>query len=246
MVLKFSIKSKERNVIVVTGLTQDTDQYLPEDSEIFSYYNYKYSDCVTINVLQQVTTLESNIKGLYFNTHDVLLDESIIELPKDGLYEITHVVLPSVNWLEKVLETDKDFIKEYSNIYVSDGCRIYKYSNGEYLEVDAEEIIITSTSKTTISRATSCTFSIWKLQSCFIYLCNKIFQSGIIRCKKNLDEDILMKRDIIWMTLNIIKYYLEFGQIYEAQRILEEINYCQGLCNNISNSYKNNIDCGCS
>ena len=56
-----------------------------------------------------------------FNKHDILLDESIIELPQDGLYSIHHVVLPTVEWLERVKEEAISMLDEYEGIYISDG-----------------------------------------------------------------------------------------------------------------------------
>ena len=47
------------------------------------------------------------------------------------------------------------------------------------------------------------------------------------------------------MAINVIKYQLETNQLYEAQRILEDVNKCSYFCDSItlnSNSY----GCGCN
>lgn len=246
MIPSFSIRNKEKNIIVITGLTMETDEYLPEDAWVNSYYNFKYSDCITINIIQRITTQEDSVYTTIFNRHDILLDESIVELPQDGLYGITHIILPTVDWLKTTIQDDPTFIEEYSGVYVTDGIKIYKYLDGQYLEISPDDILNIPTDKTTISKASNYTFSIWKLQECYILLCNTIFSSGMLKCSKYIDSNLTMKRDIAWMTINVIKYYLSFGQLYEAQRVLEEINYCQGLCGNLPNTYKNSFDCGCS
>lgn len=47
------------------------------------------------------------------------------------------------------------------------------------------------------------------------------------------------------MTINIIKYLLDFDKYFEAQRILDLINGCGGFCNAID-KLKGKSDCGCS
>jgi hypothetical protein len=49
----------------------------------------------------------------------------------------------------------------------------------------------------------------------------------------------------VWMAINVISYLVEFKQLAEAQRVLERISSCNGVCNN--NSYKTKTNgCGCS
>lgn len=246
MVLSFNIKNGKQNTIIITGLTQETDEYLSEDSWILKYYNYKYSDCVTVNIIGQITTQGEKMFKTTFTKHDIWLDESIIELPQDGLYSIHHVVLPTVGWLERVKEEAISMLDEYEGIYVSDGNTIYHYLNNQYLEIDAQVISEINTYKTTISRAENFTFSIWNLQKCYIHLCNEILSDKALKCAKSANPNAIFNRDLVWMTLNIIKYYIGFKQIYEAQRVLEQINYCHGICKNTKTKLNNQSDCGCS
>lgn len=246
MILNFSIRNKEKSIIVITGLTQEGDEYLPEDIQITRYYNYKYTDCVTINLVQRITTNGLITFNTYFNKHDIWLDESIVDLPQDGLYQITHIVLPTTIWLENILKTNPDFLKEYESIFVSDGNKIYQYVDQQLQEVSPELIAEININKTTISRGKNNTFSIWNLQNCYIQLCSLILQQNPLKCKKQMDSEIIFNRDIAWMTINMIKYYLGFGQIYEAQRILEQINYCNGICKQPKYKSKYQNNCGCS
>lgn len=244
MILSFSIKNKEKDIIVITGLTQETNEYLPEDSWISKYYNYKYTDCITINIIHYISTKGKEIFKALFNKHDIWLDESIVHLERDGLYSISHIVLPTVEWLENIKTNAPQLLEEYNKIYVSDGNKIYEYKDLEYIEVEPGLISEINTAKTTISRAKNSTFSIWNLQKCYIYLCNKILSDKALRCKDSIDQNTIFNRDLIWMTLNIIKYYIGFGQIYEAQRILEQINFCNSICKSFE--HNNQSNCGCT
>lgn len=51
------------------------------------------------------------------------------------------------------------------------------------------------------------------------------------------------------MTINVIKYSVSLGQYAEAQRILEQVNTCNGFCDSINNKYKTlnrSSGCGCN
>lgn len=174
------------------------------------------------------------------------MDESIITLPDDGLYNINHIVLPTVEWLQSM--DDPEYLSEYiGGIYVTDGENIYLSENNSLTIIEPKDFIQLDTYKTTISKNSKPTFSIYNLQKCYIRLCNSILQNDYIKCRKDVDSELNFKRDLAWMTINVIKYYIGFGQLYEAQRVLERVNYCKGICQDsiISATYIHN-NCGCS
>lgn len=83
-------------------------------------------------------------------------------------------------------------------------------------------------------------FSVCSLRKCFIKICQDIFDSQTSFCSKNNKSPEIYKRDLIWSALNVIEYMVELDQFEEAQRLLEEITVCNGLCQ------QNNFDsCGC-
>jgi hypothetical protein len=48
-----------------------------------------------------------------------------------------------------------------------------------------------------------------------------------------IDKELIYKRDLLWSALNVIKYMIEIDQYEEAERLLERIMGCNGLCNNV-------------
>ena len=68
-------------------------------------------------------------------------------------------------------------------------------------------------------------------------------------CGKCLTPEIITKqqeRDLVWMVINVIKYSLEVGQLYEAQRFLEKFNRCNNICSRNNLKLLNTVDnCGC-
>lgn len=82
-----------------------------------------------------------------------------------------------------------------------------------------------------------------QLRKCFINICQEIFKSQTSICNKpSTDGSLTYKRDLLWSALNVIEYLIDMCQIEEAQRLLDEITDCNGLCpkSNIINS-----GCGC-
>ena len=83
-------------------------------------------------------------------------------------------------------------------------------------------------------------FSVCNLRKCYIKVCQDIFDSQTSFCSKNNKSSETYKRDLLWSALNVIEYMVELDQFEEAQRLLEEITVCNGLC------YSDNFSsCGC-
>ena len=56
--------------------------------------------------------------------------------------------------------------------------------------------------------------------------------------KKNKDlsglsKDLIYRRDFIWATINVLNYLIDACQFEEAEKILEEVQRCNGMCYNI-------------
>jgi len=49
---------------------------------------------------------------------------------------------------------------------------------------------------------------------------------------------------MVWMAINVIKYLVEFNQFAEAQRLIERLSSCNGLCGSNKSSRKGGCGCG--
>lgn len=229
--------------IVVTDLTQDSDEYIPEDSDNLELYyqrnRFKYSETLTINILQKNKFDSSEIIQTTFTDHCSHLDEQYLTLDTDGYYTIHHIILPTTDWLENNISLKSDL-----EIYVTDGQKIYHYKNKELHEVESQVIAEINNENTTISRVSSDQFSICHLFNCYIKLCKGIFEGVNLRCINKNKPTESFSRDFLWMTINVIKYHIEKNEFLEAQRILEMINYCNGFCQNDNFTIKSS-GCGC-
>lgn len=138
---------------------------------------------------------------------------------QDGFYTLCKVVIP--------LDSSK-------SIYYDQG---KYYHNNE--EVSLKEVIALPEADVEYNYF----FSTCNLKKCFVKLCQEIFNSKNTICGQgNVDHSLIYKRDLIWSALNVIQYMAEMDQMDEAQRLLEEITSCNGLC---PSSQKSNNGCGC-
>lgn len=151
---------------------------------------------------------------------------------------------------------DNIIIKENSEQEVkfktfSDGCyglitlivpidpiNYYYYREGKFYhnfqEVELVEIIECNPNISNVVSIYDYYFLTARLRRCYIDACQKIFESST-KCDKDSNKELLYKRDLVWSALNVIEYLVEFKQYEEAQRLLEELMDCNGICQSYNN-----------
>lgn len=227
---------------------QDQSEYLPETATGTAKGKFKFSETASVDVLQLNKTSET----LYLNptyTDHTEAQDTTLSISQDGWYSLVHLVLPTVEWFNTELaKAEGSALGLYSLVYYIDGEHIYKYVDGSSSEVTISEVIEVNPTDTTISKTSKDFVSICFLRKCYINLCKQIFDDrGMTSCwnKNNVDSELVYKRDLVWMALNVIKYLTECEQLAEVQRIIETITSCNGLCTS-SNTTSNTNGCGCS
>lgn len=90
-------------------------------------------------------------------------------------------------------------------------------------------------------------FQTCRLKKCFINICYQILdaQTPINCANSRIDSNLIYKRDLIWSALNVIRFLTETDQYEEAERLLERIMGCNGLCANQCYDSNNKSNCGC-
>lgn len=232
---------------------EDTSVYLPENISA-GKHQFKYSDTISIDVLRHNKLQETIHRDFIFSDHS---NNTPVKIPVnvDGWFSIVHIVLPSKKWFDEELsKADASRLGLYHVIYYSDGKRVYKYlpkisessvevSLGEILDLNlnARDYTVYYTEKDYVS--------ICFLQKCYINLCQQIFnERGFSPCwnKNSVDSELVYKRDLVWMAINVIKYLTSLNQLSEVERIIEQINGCNGLCKSDTTYKPSNSGCGCS
>ena len=81
---------------------QDTSTYLPEDNIGTVKGKFKFSDTVSIDVLQLNKPQDVTYLNPTFTEHSSL-EQTTLEITSDGWYSLVHLVLPSQDWFNKEL-----------------------------------------------------------------------------------------------------------------------------------------------
>ena len=243
----------ELNINIITDahckvIIEDNTEYLSETSTGTSKGGFKYSDTVSVIVLQHNKTQKTVVQNPTYDYHT----SDYIEVPVgfDGWFTVNYIVLPNKDWFDR--ERDKSSgsaLGLYKIVYFVDNGYIYKYVNGEIVGASIEEVLEINPIDTTISKTSKDYVSICFLQKCYVNLCQQIFNDrGFSQCwnKNSVDSELVYKRDLVWMAINVIKYLTEFNQLAEVERIIEQIMSCNGLCTNSQIYKSSNTGCGCN
>lgn len=253
--------------ITITGLELDNGEYLKDTDVLISTRNFKYTHCATVNAISTIKYDETKTTKIYEVVDHKLhqIDETTFTVPVDGLYEVTHIIIPNNDWLNYVIETDPQSLYAYKTIMFYDTVnkKIKEFkiiSNpgdpiaSEINEVTIEKLLTTEgctpvilTDKpTSVIRGDKNTFYTCYLNDCFYTILKKLYPLLTKKYDNSSDfKELIYKRDLLWMTIHAIKYAIETSQLFEAQRMLEDITLCNFICS------KTELDkiitgCGCN
>lgn len=233
-------------VLQITDKTQQQEEYLPEESNFYiTPGRFKYTDTYTINVVKYVSTNSTDIVEIIITPHvdeeqhPMYFDEAYFKLDKDGHYIIDHLVIPNVQCVK-----EKTNPLDYEVRYACDGEKFYKIIGNLATDCAIDEILESEAEKTTVSKSSQDTFSLCHTNTKYLELCKEYLCTLIKNPCMNKNEAHNLNIDLIWMSLNAIKYYIEFGMLNQAQALLEEIYKCTGITN-LASTCKNETNYGC-
>lgn len=241
--------------LLIEGLESDSGQYLSEDNVSVTHRAYRWDHSVTINTISTLNAegVESFEKYTVVD-HDVCCTDRQEErsLSKDGLYRISHIILPIKAWIDHVLAIEGNF-DMYDDVYYynPENKKFYKWGPTTSTEVEFAQIYNQiPLDRNTIIRSDKNTFLMPRLNKCFNVLVKDLLSclpklgGGYEKCITPELSKKISDRDLIWMFINVINYNLQVGQLYEAQRFLEKLNRCNIICGN--NQIKTTTNgCGC-
>lgn len=234
-------------------LEENLEDYASESSSDVLFRNFKYSDTISIDLIIHDKLKESEVtKSIVYTKHDTL-NPIKVRVPVDGTFSIVHIVLPSKEWYLRQLTNNSQVKSQYQYLYYSDGKKIYQgflEPSKDSIEIPIDVIVDFNDNlitKSTIFKISKKYVSICFLRKCYVNLCQQIFDSRTnTSCNnKNINEDLIYRRDFVWMAINVIKYLTEMEQLQEVERIVEILLGCNGICQ-FNNNLKINGNCGCS
>ena len=273
MTLDFKICQHGMKDAYVTGY----DDY-PESDDVFSLlYPFTFGHSVTINGMTHLPYNNDSIivdqaitEHYYVEDSEIQIpDETILKFKMDGLYEVSHNLIPTKDWIIiRLLDEDTpDLLKTYPNgVYyygngyvrkltqeaidtlheeeLDDGTKIYTFTDEQVIPL--QQIIEQNTADTTIQRMTLNTFSTADLKECFYNICKALLPKVCGQCITYDLTELIQNRDLIWMALNVIEYCIQLGLYYEAQRHMQWIEECGTICSRKYSINNGGKDCGCN
>ena len=196
------------------------------DDIIYPIKGMSKDDCISLYIVQNNRTVNPTI--VYKQVGNP--GETFTIPSQDGYISFCHIVLPTKTFYD-------NHEGQFTYWATTDG-RVFKGST----QVDIQEVIEVNDS--TLIKHIHNFFSVYHLRKCYVSLCQKIFnERGFERCfNGKVNSQLIYKRDLVWAALNVIQYMIDSNQLAEAQRLLERINGCNGLCSGEDTGDKG---CGC-
>lgn len=246
----FDLHINDCCVLQITDKTQQQEEYLKEESnDYITTGQFKYTDTYTINVVKYVSTKSTDIVEIIITPHvdeeqhPIYLDEAYFKLDRDGHYIIDHLVIPSVKCVQTKTKSE-DYEGNNGIRYACDGERFYIIEKGAEATCNINEILESEVEITTVSKSSQDIFSMCHTKKKYLELCKEYLCTLIKNPCMNKNNAHNLDIDLIWMSLNAIKYYVECKKFNQAQALLEEIYKCTGIAN-LANTLKNQINYGC-
>lgn len=217
-------------VIDYTGVSDDGYQMENNDNVIKG--RYKKSDTHSFNLLIYNSTKGSDIYTFTKSNN--------IQFSKDGWFTYCRILVPTKEWVEKGVSGI------YSKVICSDGVKLFKYETSNYIEIDPSELLEMELEDSSVSFYKIDYVNVCHLKNCYIELCKKVYNS-VDKCfNYNVDKNVITRRDLVYMTISVVSYLTECGLLAEAQRTIENISTCNGLCTDDITHYNNEKKCNCS
>ena len=239
-------------------VSTNTTGFLPEantDSPVFG--SYKLSQGYFINILLynkfNVSPIISNAtEGFYpvpqpsASTYADNFQDMIYALSLDGTYTMKRFFIISDVYYNAVKDSG---IFTGHDVYYTDGTTI-TWVNGSTLVPTTIAVFLTSNLANATVLETDVSFiSTCKLNSCYFKLMNIILDAKMNQCQGNDYDKLVQSKDLIYMTLETIKYMQDNNSLTQIQKLIEATDTCCSVCSGMlplpGGSYVSRGGCGC-
>lgn len=245
MELNINIHETVNGDLFVKELAYQEEQYVTSSAAQFTDNSVMFSASSSITVLKQFTSTTSTIVKAFVHDHSTTDVVNKFSVTTDGWYEIIHLVVPNSVWLAAAIE--QDVLSQYKSIYICDNDQLYKYENGALTETDIDILLADEALKSSnIWMTEKDAFVLFNLWQCYLNYCKKMLEGECSQDSKchGCDDELTKNRNLIWIFLNALQYYVKFGEMQKAQEFLENISGCNSLCSN--EMFSKEYDCGCA
>lgn len=251
----------------MTGFQVDNpDGFFPSDQRPpYNTVDFKISDGYLFNVILkykyngsvEIVNLNEPILNINDADTDPVYQENFqvmqYSLPQDGTYVIKRLFIVSRAYYELIssIAPDKTLV-----FYDEDEMKFYQSTGigGVETEIDLLDLAIEFNSNYVGAHTSHKLFSTCYLKQCHFKLQREFLNDRLglnldskkskRKCLIGCDDDEVSaeNRDFIHTTLHVLDYLIGCGYFDDAQRLLESLNKCGSICNQVG---VRNTGCGC-
>lgn len=238
-----------------TGIS--TSSIYPEISEVSANY-LRTKDIIFVDIVILNMIDEPKRTVFYYDckSDDDYNNYKLDYITKiDGRHIIDHLILPKYEWLHSLSPQSLN-MSNGEIFYVADvnNNEITYYEikilDNSYSErkITEDELYLNITNSNIIGIEEEL-FLLGNLEKCYedklkyIYY-NNLYHKCNIKNDNNISQ-VFRDRNIVFIALELIKGLIKRCEYYEAQRIIEEISFCGGFCNNDYLLYNSLNRCNC-
>lgn len=167
----------------------------------------------------------------------------LYSLKLDGHYTFYRFAIPTQAFYDAE-KTGVRFVDR--SIYYSNGTNIYKVVSGVATVISISDFIKEDLTASVVSYSKNSFISICYLNKCFADKVKAIIDAAVdVKCTKDLTtvNKLKSERDLLFAITYNIRYLQNLCENDEAQRLIELIMACGGMCS--STLVSNDNDCGC-
>lgn len=213
--------------------------FLPEsDSGSPTFGVYKLSQGYFINVLlynkYNTSPIVSNstenfsIVGLPIDaTYANNFTPTIYNLTNDGTYTLKRFFIISDVYYNAVHTTG---VFNSKDVYYTDGTTITYISGSTPTPVTLAVFLASNLQNATLLETDLSFISTCKLNACYFKLMNIILDVNLNDCPGADYAKLIQSKDMIYMTLESIKYMQENNSITQIQKLIEAVDSCCSIC----------------
>lgn len=162
------------------------------------------------------------------------------KLAQDGVFTVKRFFIIS----EALYNLNLAYYQTQPVVYYSNGTGIFKSTSGAAgVSILKSAFILEATEFVAVGgMVTSVKFvSTFFLSQCYFTLLNRLVDEQIVPFRPcDIDQALIISRDILYMTLEVIKNHKKLGNVVQIQKIIETLNACGSICKGILP-----VDCGC-
>lgn len=211
--------------------------FLPEaNSDALTYGIYKLSYGYFLNVLLynkfNVTPIIANsAEGFYkvpnsiSSTYANNFTPTVYSLTSDGTYTFKRFFIISDTFYNANVS-----LFSGHDVYYTDGTTIFNVLSGIATPITVTAFINATLSNASIVELDNIFISTCKLNACYYKLMSVILDAKLENCPGAAYEKLVEQKDLIFMTLECIKYLKEDNALTQIEKLIEAVQNCCSVC----------------